>query len=585
MTTRLIAALLALSASVSAAPPPATHQTGRYIIKLKDKPTPPRLLVIADRLGGQYERGGTRSPYLLIAPKRKGRFALPQALRSLVSYVEPELVMQTRPVSIREHAQSTQGRPKRGVGEPAFSLDIGQPRRLQLPPGSVPNDPYFNFQWGFAGGNFGINLAQARGQSHGAGVIVAIIDSGVRASLPDLAGLSLLPPYSTLTGKSGGTDDNGHGSHVCGTIAQATDNGIGCAGIAPAVRILSVKALNAAGQGTNFTLGTAIRYAVDQGASIINLSVGGSPSKTLRDACIYAHSRDVLLVCSAGNSGQPALTYPAAYPEVFSVGAIGPTGRRATFSQSGPGLGIVAPGVDILQQTFVGAKVGYFYFSGTSMAAPMVSGVAALVKSLRPALSRRDLKLLLTSTATDLGPPGPDREYGAGLVNAAAACAKAMGIPPPVAPPLPIPEPIPEPILTPPLPTPIPTPFPPAEDPIRAAVLRLFNSERSKAGLPAVVMAPQLAAAAAAHAADMRARGVMSHTGGDGSDPGTRIARTGYPARTWGEIIGQRYPTPAAMVAGWMNSPGHKAIILGAQFSECGIAKDGAYWCATFGRR
>src|SRR6185503_18768070 len=153
--------------------------------------------------------------------------------------------------------------------------------------------------------------------------------------------------------------------------------------------------------GTNFTIGSGIRYAVDQVCQVINLSIGGSPSRTLADAVSYAAGKQVLLVCSSGNGGNAALTYPAAYPETLSVGAIESNGARADFSQYGSGLGIVAPGVDVLQQTFSKAtgKAGYFYFSGTSMAAPMVTGVAALVKSLRPSLSRAELKLLLMGTA------------------------------------------------------------------------------------------------------------------------------------------------------------------------------------------
>lgn len=575
--------LLVVLALVLAAPgraAPAPERTGRYIIRLKETPPPPRLLRIADRLEGtaQVAAGGKRSPYLLVRPKKPHVFILPTPLKSLVAYIEPEVVMYAQSPGMGSEggpsrlAAARIGRPASGSREqvPRAAETLGAPR--------IPNDPQFAYQWGLADSGFGIHLPTARRYTLGAGVMVGIVDSGVRTDLPDLAGTSFLPSYNALLTKLDGADDNGHGSHVCGTIAQTTDNRLGCAGIAPAARILPVKALDANGKGSNFTIGVGIRYAVDKGCSVINLSIGGVASQTLKDAIQYAHGRNVLVVAAAGNAGNGALTYPARYPETLSVGAIESAGHRASFSQYGQGLSLVAPGEEILQQTFSRqtGKPGYYYYSGTSMATPMVTGVAALVKSLRPSLTCLEVKALLQATCTDLGPRGYDVEYGAGLLNAAQACARAAGgdIP---APPAPTPTPIP--------PVPPTTVPPPEQDTLLQETLKLFNEARSQAGLPAVALEPRLTAAAVAHARDMRTRGVMSHTGGDGSNPGERISRAGYPWRTYGEIIAQGQPTPSVVTSAWMNSPGHRAIILGQQFTEVGIAKDGAYWAACWGAR
>jgi serine protease len=579
-TLLLALALVGLGAPGSAAPGSSNH-TGRYIIRLKETPPPPRLLRIRDHLEGQYRKGGKVSPYLVVTPRAR-RFVLPAPLKTLVKYVEPEIWMYSiRPAQVMAfRAHGVSRRTRRSIGEPASGTSAQAPARQQIPPQpSIPNDTYWSHQWGMMDQGVGIRLPLARRYSRGANVTVGIVDSGIRQGLSDLAGTRFLPPYNAITGRVGGTDDNGHGSHVAGTIAQATDNRMGTAGTAPAAKILSVKALDLNGRGTNFTIGAAIRYAVDQGCSIINLSVGGSPSQTLKDAVAYATSKNVLLVCSSGNGGNASITYPAAYSETLSVGAIEENGSRAAFSQYGPGLGIVAPGVQILQQTFNKKGTGYFWFSGTSMAAPMVTGVAALVKSLRPSITRPELKLLLMGTATDLGPKGVDVQYGAGCVNAAAACERAAGPggspqPPGPGPPVPVPEP----------PIPVPPPDPGA-DAVVAEVLSIVNNERRAAGAGVLILHPYLLLAATTHAADMRARNQMTHTGSDGSTPGQRIARTGYQAINWGENVAAGYPTAQSVMRAWMASPGHRANILNPAFKEIGIAKDGAYWVQVFGTR
>lgn len=586
MRSLALLCLLAVCVPAASARPPA-KRTGRYIVKLKARPTPPRLQAITERIeanGGEHVAGGRRSPYLLIAPEKPTEFVLPRPLKTLVDWVEPEIEMylQAEPEEPRPFRIAARGPT---IGEPARGRFDGRIGLLQTP--SVPNDPGWEEQWGLFDTGFGVKLPTARGWGRGAGVLVGVIDSGVRANLSDLKGVEILPSYNALATRPGGTDDNGHGSHVTGTIAQATDNGVGCAGIAPKARILPIKVTDASGRGSNFTLAAGIRYAADAGCRVANMSVGGAASRTLQDAVKYAHGKGMLMVASAGNSATTisGILYPARYPEVVAVGAIDRTGRRCAWSQYGPGLALVAPGHQILQQTFnrQTGREGYFKYSGTSMAAPHVTGIAALLLSLKPSLTLAELRAALTGTATDLGPRGPDPEYGAGLVNAAAACAKVAGAAPPVVvPPI---DPQPFPPLD-PEPKPTPTPDPGGTTDANAGeVLRLHNMERSRAGLSALRLDPQLTEAARAHAADMAAKRFMSHTGSDGSNPGTRISRAGYVGFTWGENVAAGYTSPDAVCNAWMNSTGHRANILNANFRDCGIARVGNYWCVTFGAK
>lgn len=559
------------------------------IIKLQVQPTQALIQQVSRVLGVRVIGNIKKGPYLLVrqVPK-KGLVALSET-NIPVEYIEPEVRMLLLPIVEKA---------------PLPAPDTRElPRALDAR--SVPNDPYFRYQWGMQDGLFGIGLPTARARTRGAGIIVAILDTGIRQTASDLLQTKFMTGLNVIANNALTADDNGHGTHVCGTIAQSTDNNLGTAGVAPACTILPVKVLNAKGQGSNYSIGVGIRYAVDKGARVINMSIGGVGSQTLKDAIDYAYERNVIICAAAGNSGIRGLTFPAAYPRTLSVGATTSTGVRASFSQYGTGLTLVAPGSRILQQTFGVAnnQSGYYYFSGTSMATPHVAGACAAILALNPAMTNDSVRSLLMSSARDLGGKGYDEQYGAGLLDLAAACERAGGNPPglPVTPipPTPGPHPTPVPPVVPPADPPLVPPVivipevpplaPNTEDErIAVELLSLFNGERAKAGLPAVARHAQLDSAALAHARDMRARSNLSHTGSDDSSPEDRITRAGYswkPNGTWGEIIAAGQPTPAAVMVSWMNSPGHKAIILGAQFTEVGIAKQGVYWCAVFGRR
>jgi serine protease len=232
-------------------------------------------------------------------------------------------------------------------------------------------------------------------------------------------------------------DDNGHGTHVCGTVAQTTNNGFGVAGIAFRTTVMPVKVLNAAGTGTHQWIADGIQYAVDKGADIINLSLGGPSSTTLENAVAYAYNSGVVVFAASGNDGAGSVDYPAAYDDyVIAVGATQYDETRAPYSNYGSSLDIVAPGgntaVDqnidgyadgVLQNTFSDTPVdwSYWFFQGTSMSTPHVSGVAALLLARNSTLTPDDIRSVLESTAEDLGTAGWDSTYGWGLLDAKAA--------------------------------------------------------------------------------------------------------------------------------------------------------------------
>jgi type VII secretion-associated serine protease mycosin len=264
--------------------------------------------------------------------------------------------------------------------------------------------------------------------TRGAGVTVAVVDTGVDAQTPQLAG-KVQRGVDVTAPRRGPADSDcyGHGTFLAGIIAATSVPGTGVAGVAPDVSILPIRcattaAANAPGALTPESMALGIRQAVDSGAQVVNLSASTTvPDATLAGAVQYAASHDVLIVASAANSAQQGdpVTYPAAFPGVIAVGAVDSTGKRADFSQTGPFLSLVAPGVDV---TSVGpGGIGHWQGSGTSYAAPFVAGTAALVRAYRPALTAAQVKHRLEATANHPAAALPDPGLGWGTVNPMAA--------------------------------------------------------------------------------------------------------------------------------------------------------------------
>jgi serine protease len=314
----------------------------------------------------------------------------------------------------------------------------------------IPDDKLYSYQWNLENkvtGGMGMDAAWDLEQGD-PNVIVAVVDTGVAyedygvyRQAPDLAETRFVPGYNFINDTNHPNDDHGHGTHVTGTIAQSTNNLIGVAGVAFRCSIMPVKAMDRQGVGDDFTISEGILFAVNHGARVINLSLGSlQPSTTLRDAVKTAHDRGVTVVAAAGNEftkhNQP--TYPAAYTDYcIAVGAVRYDLARAPYSNTGSYISVVAPGGDltvdqngdgypdgILQQTFQSDpnQFAYWFFQGTSMAAPHVSGLAALLAS-HGVTGPDKIKKAMESTAKDLGPAGRDDEYGWGVIDAHAALA------------------------------------------------------------------------------------------------------------------------------------------------------------------
>lgn len=290
----------------------------------------------------------------------------------------------------------------------------------------TPNDPDYGKQWNMRS----INVESAWDDTKGNGVTVAVIDTGI-SPVPDLAKTTFARGYDFVNDRVEATDDNGHGTHVAGTIAQSTNNGFGVAGIAYEATLMPLKVLSASGGGTIADIAEAIRFAADNGAQVINMSLGGGgESQLMKEAIDYAYDKGVVIVAAAGNSNENAAAYPARYPRVIGVSALAPSGSKAPYSNFGAGIDISAPGGakdgdepagGILQNT-IDPETGESIFAsyqGTSMAAPHVAGVAALLKA-EGVESPDQVQDILKQSALKVEDDALNH-YGAGKLDAAAA--------------------------------------------------------------------------------------------------------------------------------------------------------------------
>ena len=317
--------------------------------------------------------------------------------------------------------------------------------RLQL----TPNDAFFQTDPLGGSGQWNVRITGTdlawdlkRGS---ASVIVAVIDTGADYAHPDLASalmtgrVLLSTPGTKCAPTTAATDDNGHGTHVAGTIAAVGGNARGIAGIAFGVRVLPFKTLDCEGAGRTSDMATAITEAADAGARVINLSVGSTTSSpTVQAAVDYATGRGSLVVAAAGNCGitstncpnANSTNFPAAYPNVLAVGATDASDQPASFSTAGSYVAVSAPGVRILSTyptNRTSTVPGYALFSGTSMATPHVSGLAALMLSAVPSATVAQLRTAIVSTAKDIGVAGRDDKTGAGRIDSLRSLSSLLG--------------------------------------------------------------------------------------------------------------------------------------------------------------
>jgi type VII secretion-associated serine protease mycosin len=300
---------------------------------------------------------------------------------------------------------------------------VAAPTRRLRAFGAVNPEPMGPEQWNVAM----VGAPDAWGVTRGAGVIVAVIDTGVDATHPDLAG-RVLPEIDLLPDVTPDPVDNDHGTRVASLIA-ASLNSLGMAGVAPEVQILPVAALDPSGVGDSSTVARAIIAAADAGAKVINLSLGGpDPDPVLDEACVYAYTKGAILVAAAGNSYQfgNEVQYPAASPNVIAVAAVDSTGNPAAFSNTGPHIDLAAPGQDVVAAIH---GAGYDRQSGTSFAAPHVAGTLAMVAAANPALSAAQIVSVTELTAQDdVSGNGRDEQLGYGVVRSDRAVTTSLSM-------------------------------------------------------------------------------------------------------------------------------------------------------------
>lgn len=263
--------------------------------------------------------------------------------------------------------------------------------------------------------------------------IIAIIDTGISAQHPEFAG-RLVGGYDFVHDDNDPSDDHGHGTHVAGIAAAAIDNAQGTAGVCPGCSLMPIKVLNEHNSGTWFNAAQGLVYAVDNGADIINMSLGATTgSETIATAIAYAVSQGVLVVAAAGNEGSHEPFYPAAYDGVLAVSASDSDDVLWGLSNFGHYIDVAAPGYLIYStdRQLDNTYNGYSFKSGTSMAAPHVAGLAGLLLSQDPKRSPAALTQIISDSAWDLGTPGWDSQFGYGRIDAGAALGATPAAVPP----------------------------------------------------------------------------------------------------------------------------------------------------------
>ena len=310
---------------------------------------------------------------------------------------------------------------------------------LPLYASAIPNDSLYGCQWGCRMMYFAEGWDVQKGESNIPPVIVAVLDTGVNLTHEDLVSNLITPTPTdqcnftvdmTDPKATNPSDDNGHGTHVAGIISAVSNNSIGVAGMAWNVKILPVKVLDSAGNGDYAGVSSGIKYAVDQGAKVINLSMGGPAPYTIPSVFIeaynYAAAHNVTIVAAAGNENGP-VNFPASYSGVIAVAALGPDGLRAPYSNFGPQITVCAPGgagtvtdkySQAIVSTYNNPANSYAYMCGTSMATPHISGLVALLYSQNPAITHAQARDRLRQFTIDKGAPGFDNDYGYGMPDA-----------------------------------------------------------------------------------------------------------------------------------------------------------------------
>lgn len=301
----------------------------------------------------------------------------------------------------------------------------------------APNDPLFPLQWALdQANNIDMDAPEAWEISIGdSSIVTAILDVGVQFDHPDLNNAPGADFATSVPNGGPANQFDNHGTPVAGCVSGILNNSIGIVGGAPGTRTASVKmgvSTNALGffDSSAGIIASALNWSLTSGARITNSSFTFFPSATIETAYASTRAQGLIHFAASGNDGGGFLTYPALLPSVNAVGAITPSGERASFSQSGVGLQFVAPGFSIPATDRTGSAgfdpTDYALLAGTSFASPYAASVAALILSINPALNVTQVEQIMRDTAVDLGAPGYDVEFGWGLVNLHHAAVEAQ---------------------------------------------------------------------------------------------------------------------------------------------------------------
>ncbi len=349
-----------------------------------------------------------RTPTARVAPPALNRWSLVRSPDGRLRVVRGSAAARLRPNSVD------------ALGATVLSVETEVPEHALVTTEATAgeNDPLRSQQWALDRTSF----EGAWSVTRGAGVTVAVVDTGVDSSHRDLGSVVLPGIDYVSSAHDGRYDGNGHGTHVAGVIAAQVNNAVGIAGAAPSVRILPVRVLDGSGSGVSSSVAAGIIWAADHGARVINLSLGGDVSPGLQIAMRYALSKGSVVLAAAGNNGASgnAPVYPGAYPEAIAVGAFDRNLARASFSNTGAYVDVSAPG-DTILSTWPTPPSSYALLSGTSMATPYASAEAALILGANPASTPAAVTSILESTARPAGLAGVDSQYGHGLIDPAAA--------------------------------------------------------------------------------------------------------------------------------------------------------------------
>ena len=400
------AALLATTAALLCVPSQAAASADGVIVEFRSGASATQIASLTQRVGAGQVTGKIRGTDAVVLGTSQPAALVASLERSgLVAYAEKNKILRAQATPNDSQFSGLYGLNNTGQTGGTSDADIDAPE--------------------------GWDAAGLSGFPSTGGAKVGIVDTGIQSAHPDLSGKvancarsqGLLPIFAGAIQEGSCADDNGHGTHVAGTISANANNGTGVTGVSFNSPLAICKALGGAlGTGSTGDVANCIRWAHDKGAKVISMSLGGGASTTLKNAVDYAWksggANGSVLIAAAGNDGDATLNYPAAYPNVVSVAATDDTDARASFSNANADVEIAAPGVDILSTWNNGA---YNTISGTSMATPHVAGVAAVIRTKTPGLTAAQVVTKLDSSVDDLGAAGRDQSFGFGRVNLAKA--------------------------------------------------------------------------------------------------------------------------------------------------------------------